>query len=163
MEWEVRFTGAPNSAPNYAELLDENTATKILKDPWVMNHFFPSGLCTMHPEWYPMKVTPRNMQRLARANHVVATMVHQGRSQGQRQVKAISFGQMILLPCGEIYALFFRGDKMTDFKDHVIYHLGIFSKIRNPTLDTFVQLNYPLDFQVDDVKFEMKRYLNKYL
>ena len=39
MEWEVRFTGAPNSAPNYAELLDENTATKILKDPWVMNHF----------------------------------------------------------------------------------------------------------------------------
>ena len=79
-------------------------------------------------------------------------------SQGQRQVKAISFGQMILLPCGEIYALFFRGDKMTDFKDH-----GIFSKIRNPTLDTFVQLNYPLDFQVDDVKFEMKRYFNKYL
>ena len=164
MEWEVMFTDSSSSILNNSgpvKLLDEKLATKILQDPWVMKNFFLSGLCTMHAEWYPMKVTLRNMKRLAEANHVVTTMASEG--QGQHKVKAISFGQMILLPCGEMYTIFFHGDKLLDFKDHVIFHLGIFKKVRNPTLDTFVQLNYPSTLKMDEVRIEMEKYFRRFL
>ena len=165
MEWEVKFTDLlPRpTISGHVQILDDKSAIQTLQNPRVMRKFFPHGLCTMHHEWYPMKVTTRNMERLAMANNVVVTKTtHQGRS-CQNEPMAISLGQIILLPCGEMYTIFFHGDKMADFKDHAIFHLDLFEKIRNPTLQSYFQLNFPLTFEVDSVKSEMERFFSRFL
>ena len=165
MEWEVKITDlhARPTIGGHVQVLDDRSAIQTLQNPRVMKKFFPSGLCTMHHEWYPMKVTERNMERLAKANNIVVTKsINQGHS-GQNEPIALSLGQIILLPCGEMYTIFFHGDKMTDFKDHVIGHLDHFEKIRNPTLQSYFQLNFPLTFEVDSVKSEMERFFGRFL
>ena len=165
MEWEVKFTHLNKRPPisGHVEVLDDRSAIQTLQNPRVMKKFFPSGLCTMHQEWYPMKVTERNMKRLAKANNIVVNKTtHQGHS-GHDEPIAMSLGQIILLPCGEMYTIFFHGDKMTDFKDHVIYQLNHFEKVRNPTLHSYCQLNFPLTFTVDSVKSEMESYFSRFL
>ena len=165
MEWEVKFTES-NARPTisgHVQMLDGRSAVRTLQNPRVMEKLFPSGLCTMHHEWYPMKVTERNMERLAKANNIVVSKsTHKGHS-GQNEPMALSLGQTILLPCGEMYTIFFHGEKMTDFNDHVICHLDLFDKIRNPTLQSYFQLNFPLTFEVDSVKTEIARFFSRFL
>ena len=164
MEWEVKFKSMtlPPLTSNRVKILDGNMAVKTLQNPRNMSKFFPSGLCTMHLEWYPMKVTLRNMKRLAKANNVVVTMTT-GDQGPRNEPLAISVGQIILLPCGELYTIFFHGDKMVDFKDHVVYHLRLFEKVRNPELESFFQLNFSQNFEVDLVKSEVKYFFSRFL
>ena len=165
MEWEVKFTESYKRPPitGYMQMLDARSAIQTLQNSRVMKKFFPSGLYTMHHEWYPMKVTERNMERLAKANNIVVTKTtHQGDS-GHIEPIAMSLSQTILLPCGEMYTIFFHGDKMTDFKDHVIYQLNHFEKVRNPSLQSYCQLNFPLTFAVDSVKSEMAGFFSRFL
>ena len=143
-----------------------------------MRRFFPSGYCTAAMEWYPMKVTPRNMRRLALDNRVAVSwetpdLARQGHSkvnakpnpghEGHHRMKAISTGVICLVASGDMYTVFFHGDKMADLKNHVVCHMTLYRKTRDPTKNSYLQLNFPSEFDLEKVKSSLGDLFGEYL
>ena len=75
-------------------------------------------------------------------------------------VTALSFGDIIPNPVGDIYNLFFHGKSIMDLFCHINKHLGHLRDVRDKRTDTFLFLHFPESMTFNDVKEILKEYEN---
>ena len=134
--------------------LNQTEGRMLLQDMYFTSKFFPSGIITIQDVWFPYKITPENIRAVVQAVQVLIT------KNVCDDVIAVSFGDVIPNPIGNIYNLFFHGTSIRDLLSHIKKHLEHLDSVRDNRKDSFLFLHFPESMTCDKVKQTLNNYEN---
>ena len=143
--------------PNSTEWLSKSEAITLLQDKNITSKFFTNGVVAITDLWFPYKITSENMHIVAQTVQMLITRDVGG------EVTALSFGDVMPNPIGNIYNLFFHGKSTMHVLCHLHKHLKHLQCIRNRQKDSYLFLHLPMSITVrckDEILNNLSRFLN---
>ena len=128
----------------------------LLQDKNITSKFFTNGVVAITDLWFPYIITSENMRIVAQTVNMLITRDVGG------EVTALSFGDVMPNPIGDIYNLFFHGNSTVHVLSHLDKHLKHLQCIRNRQKDSYLYLHLPMSFTVR-YKDEILNNLNRLL
>ena len=143
--------------PNSTAWLSKSEAMSLLQDKHITSKFFTNGVVAITDLWFPYKITSENMNIVAQTVQMLITRDVGG------EVTALSFGDVIPNPVGNIYNLFFHGNSTLLVLSHLHKHLEHLQCIRNMQKDSYLFLHLPMAITVkckDEIVNNFSHFLN---
>ena len=143
--------------PNSTEWLSKSEAMTLLQDKNITSKFLTNGVVAITDLWFPYKITSENMRFVAQTVQMLITR-HVG-----DEVAALSFGDVMPNPIGNIYNLFFHGNSTAHVLSHLDKHLKHLQCLRNRQKDSYLFLHLPMLITVrckDIILNNLSRFLN---
>lgn len=126
----------PRDGLEPTEWLSTSEAEAVFQNPVTLRRLFPEGVIAINNNWLPFKTTQRNMRKVSRLAQFLV-------SREAGEITSISHCDVMPNPGGDLFAMYFHGEKMSHLFAHISRHLCRMREFCNQQRDTYFGIIYP--------------------